>query len=185
MGYTDKELLTINPELDAVLSPYDPGHVGANRLMEVQIFRKYGRPKPFLFTREEMPQFRRIFSTGSARFLKSTFARRALETDSPPTWVEQNVEIGVRDGSRIAVRIYVPEKSSSSEASVTPGAMVFLHGGGWCMGDLDTEAFFCRLICKELGLVIFDVAYRLYPDVNFPVPILDSYDAVKWVSALF
>ena len=60
--------------------------------------------------------------------------------------------------------------------------MVFLHGGGWCMGGLGTEAFICRLMCLRLGLVVFEVAYRLYPDVHFPTPILDSYDGVKWVN---
>lgn len=61
--------------------------------------------------------------------------------------------------------------------------MVFFHGGGWCMGSLLTSAFECRLLCLRLNMIIFDIAYRLYPDVPFPVPILDSFDATKWVAA--
>ena len=51
------------------------------------------------------------------------------------------------------------------------------------MGDLDTDTADCQVICSRLGVAVFNVAYRLYPDVDFPVPITDCYDAVKYLAA--
>jgi acetyl esterase/lipase len=53
------------------------------------------------------------------------------------------------------------------------------------MGDLETEAHDCQLLCARLGVAVFNVAYRLYPDVDFPVPIYDAYDAVKYIAVEF
>lgn len=49
------------------------------------------------------------------------------------------------------------------------------------MGDFDTEAYMCRLLATRFGIMVVSIGYRIYPEVNFPVPITDSYDAVRWV----
>lgn len=56
-----------------------------------------------------------------------------------------------------------------------------LHGGGFALGGLDNEALLCRRWCAEYGGVSVNVDYRLAPEHKFPVPVYDSYDAVKWV----
>lgn len=58
--------------------------------------------------------------------------------------------------------------------------MVMLHGGGWILGDLENEAQLCKVWCKEFKGVAINVDYRLAPEVKFPVPLNDCYDAVKW-----
>ena len=141
------------------------------------IFKEHGRPKPFLPTRETVPRFRKAFSQATKRYLDSPFARKALDADKPPTWTEEDHSFPARDGISIAFRTYRPKNPPATDLPV----LVILHGGGWCMGDLDTEGFLCRLLCHRLRVVVFTVAYRLYPDVKFPVPIHDSYDAVKWI----
>lgn len=83
-----------------------------------------------------------------------------------------------RDGTGIPIRLYRPKDVSSAGLPV----MVVLHGGGWCIGDLDTEGFLCKLLCHRLNILIFNIAYRLYPDVKFPIPMTDIYDGVKWVT---
>ncbi|KAF2095315.1 alpha/beta-hydrolase, partial [Rhizodiscina lignyota] len=95
-----------------------------------------------------------------------------------PTWTERNESIAVRDGSTIKVRLYIPIDIPSDGAPVG----VVNHGGGWFMGDLDSEAFLCRLFCFKFGMIMVNVDYRLYPDVQFPVPITDCYDAIKWTA---
>jgi acetyl esterase/lipase len=159
MSISKREMLTHDPELEA-------------------IFKKHGRPKPFLPTLETLPRFRKVFSQATKRFLGSPFARNALDADKPPTWTEEDHALNARDGISIPIRIYRPKVVSSAGLPV----MVVLHGGGWCMGDLDTEAFLCKLLCHRLGILIFNIAYRLYPDVKFPVPIYDSHDGVRWVA---
>lgn len=56
-----------------------------------------------------------------------------------------------------------------------------LHGGGWCLGDLDNEALLCRKWCEEFGGVSFNVDYRLAPEHKFPTGVEDAYDALLWV----
>lgn len=115
-----------------------------------------------------------------ARNNSSSFAVKAMQTTlANRTWIEKDYPISVRDGSSIKVRVYTPNSPAPSEGGA-PLAFV-AHGGGWCMGDLDTEALLCRTLCVRFGLVVVNVGFRLYPDVDFPVPIHDCYDALKWV----
>ena len=83
----------------------------------------------------------------------------------------------MRDGTSIPTRVYLPQTTTKPLAAV-----VFFHGGGWFMGDLDTETHDCQVICSRLGVAVFNVAYRLYPEVDFPVPIYDAYDSVKYIA---
>ena len=142
------------------------------------IFQKHGRPKSFLPTRETLPRFRKGFAQATKRFLDSPFARKALDAENPPTWTEEDHSFLARDGTSIPIRAYRPKAAPPASLPVA----VLFRGGGWCMGDLDTDAFTCKLLCHRLNMLVFNVAYRLYPDVKFPIPITDSYDAVKWVA---
>lgn len=73
-------------------------------------------------------------------------------------------------------RIYTPP-------NYIPGskpACVFFHGGGWVMGDLDGEDGYCRKICKDVGIVVVSVDYRLAPKHPFPVPLDDCVASCHW-----
>jgi len=77
----------------------------------------------------------------------------------------------------IKVRVYMP--------SIVPGSQdiplaVYMHGGGWAMGNLDSEDFQPRLIAKRSGLVVVSVDYRLAPEHRFPLPLNDCVDAIEW-----
>ncbi len=87
-------------------------------------------------------------------------------------------QIATRDGSKITVRIYTPHK----EVQGGHPLLVIFHGGGFCIGGLETEEMNSRLYCKELGFVVVNVDYRLAPEHPFPTPVNDAWDAVKWVS---
>lgn len=75
----------------------------------------------------------------------------------------------------IAVRIYRPEQPR--------GVVVFFHGGGWTIGDLDTHDEPCREIVEQSGATVVSVDYRLAPEAPFPAAIDDSFAALQWVSA--
>jgi acetyl esterase/lipase len=61
--------------------------------------------------------------------------------------------------------------------------MVMLHGGGWVLGGIDSEALLCRQWAEQLNGVAMNVDYRLAPEFKFPVPVYDCYDAVKWAAS--
>jgi acetyl esterase len=66
-------------------------------------------------------------------------------------------------------------------ATETPApVLVFYHGGGWAIGDLDTYDALCRLICRDAGIHVLSVDYRLAPEHPAPAGIDDAYAAFTW-----
>jgi len=84
--------------------------------------------------------------------------------------------IPVRHGF-VAARSYHP----LGKASALPG-VVYLHGGAFVRGSLDTHDRFCRKLCVQGELVVVSVAYRLAPEDKFPAAHHDAVDATSWVS---
>ena len=60
-------------------------------------------------------------------------------------------------------------------------ALVFAHGGGWCLGSLDAWDRSCRLLAESTQHVIFSVDYRLAPEFKFPVPLTDFFTALRYI----
>ncbi len=58
------------------------------------------------------------------------------------------------------------------------GAIVWLHGGGWVMGDLDGFDHVCRALANASGQVVVSIGYRLAPEHPFPAPVEDARAAV-------
>ncbi|WP_079527357.1 alpha/beta hydrolase [Solibacillus isronensis] len=75
----------------------------------------------------------------------------------------------------IPVRIYTPEGEGPFPS------LVFYHGGGWVIGDLDTVDVPCRLLTNRANCVVVSVDYRLAPEHKFPAAADDAYAAAKWV----
>lgn len=76
----------------------------------------------------------------------------------------------------IPVRIYTPAGSGPFPA------LVFFHGGGWVICDLDTHDGLCRSLCNGAGCVVVSVDYRLAPEHKFPAAPQDCYAATQWVA---
>ncbi|HEX4867161.1 MAG TPA: alpha/beta hydrolase [Acidimicrobiales bacterium] len=78
-------------------------------------------------------------------------------------------------GGAIRVRLYEP-------ATARPRPLhVFLHGGGWCVGDLDQRDPRCRSIAAGAGCTVASVDYRMAPENAYPVPLEDGYAALAWL----
>ncbi|MCP4575032.1 MAG: alpha/beta hydrolase [Deltaproteobacteria bacterium] len=78
------------------------------------------------------------------------------------------------------VRIYTP--LSEIDDAVGYPLLVYFHGGGWVLGNLDTHDSLCRSLANSAGCVVVSVDYRLAPENRFPAALEDAYGAVCWVS---
>lgn len=77
----------------------------------------------------------------------------------------------------IPVRIYTPQGDGPFPL------LVFFHGGGWVIGDLDSHDDLCRALTNAAGCVVFAVDYRLAPEHKFPAATEDCYAATEWAAA--
>lgn len=62
-------------------------------------------------------------------------------------------------------------------------ALIFLHGGGWTLGELDTYDPLCRRLAVGLGVDLIWVSYRLAPEHPYPAPLEDTLAACRWIFA--
>jgi acetyl esterase len=80
-------------------------------------------------------------------------------------------------GGEITVRLYSPGGSGPHPV------LVFYHGGGWVIGDLETHDGICRSLTNAAACAVASVDYRLAPEHRYPVAAEDSYAALQWVMA--
>jgi acetyl esterase len=78
----------------------------------------------------------------------------------------------------VAIRSYRPANVNQAEALP---ALVFFHGGGWTIGDLDTHDSLCREIVNGARCAVFSVEYRLAPESPFPAAVDDCIAATQFV----
>lgn len=77
------------------------------------------------------------------------------------------------DQQKIPIRIFYPEKMKHDEY------ILYIHGGGWAIGDIDTYSQACANLANELGRIVYSIDYRLAPEHPYPAGLLDCYSAVK------
>lgn len=78
----------------------------------------------------------------------------------------------------IMLREYRP--AGSAPGQVLP-ALVYYHGGGWVIGDLDTHDVLCRELANGAGCAVYAVDYRMGPEHRFPAAVDDALAATRWV----
>lgn len=74
----------------------------------------------------------------------------------------------------LRVRHYMPDAQPGREL------LVYLHGGGFVIGDLDTHDEACRLLCRHAAVHVLSVDYRLAPEHPFPAALDDTLAALRW-----
>ncbi|MCF7547780.1 alpha/beta hydrolase [Pseudonocardia sp. WMMC193] len=79
----------------------------------------------------------------------------------------------------VPVRIYTPP---GSDTQGPLPVLVYYHGGGWVIGDLDSHDGLCRSIAARSGALVVAVDYRLAPEHRFPAAVDDSFAALTWVA---
>lgn len=78
----------------------------------------------------------------------------------------------------VTVRVYAP----TGLAGAVPG-ILHIHGGGFVIGNLESEKGTCLNLCRSLGVVVVSVDYRLAPETPFPGGLEDCYAALDWAAA--
>ena len=81
------------------------------------------------------------------------------------------------DHGPFSLRIYHPEKSEELLPIV-----LFLHGGGWVWGNLNSHDGFCRELCTRARIIVVGVDYHRAPECKFPAAINDCYTAALWIA---
>jgi acetyl esterase len=103
---------------------------------------------------------------------------RLLQPDPPPVASAQDRAVPGPHGS-IPVRVYRPV--GSSDDVVLP-VLVFFHGGGWVIGDVEGYDTLCRALANESRCAVVSVNYRLAPEHKFPSAVEDCVAATSWVA---
>ena len=80
-------------------------------------------------------------------------------------------------GASIAARLYEPTDIAAT--------IVYIHGGGWTICDLDSHDAMCRVLANSSGCRVVAIDYRLAPEHPFPTPLEDSWDALCWVASKY
>lgn len=107
-------------------------------------------------------------------------ASRAQAREMTRAFGGPQIHVGVDEVSvpgpagAIAARHYRPVTAEPAPL------LVFYHGGGWVIGDLDTHDALCRLTCRDAGVHVLSIDYRLAPEHPAPAAVEDAYAAFRW-----
>lgn len=98
-----------------------------------------------------------------------------VDGDSPEDVSHEDLEADIGSVA-LRLRAYTP----AGERGTTPG-VVFIHGGGWVTGDLNTHDGACRRLAHDARCRVVSVEYRLAPEHPFPTPMEDAVGAFRWI----
>jgi acetyl esterase len=104
---------------------------------------------------------------------------RQLHGAPEPVASVNDYEVPGAGGTPIQLRVYLP--AGAPAGSARP-AIVFAHGGGWCLCSVDLYDNPCRALANATGCTIVSVGYRLAPEHPFPTPLEDVYAALVWTA---
>ena len=105
---------------------------------------------------------------------------RPASTPTPPQIGAVTNVLAETGIGAIPVRTYRP---AGVDATTPLPTLVYFHGGGWVIGDLETHDVLCRQLTGEAGMMVVAVDYRLAPEHKFPAAADDAWAATRWVAA--
>jgi acetyl esterase len=130
-----------------------------------------------------LPAYSEVPPAVARRFYRDV--RGALTPDPPAV---ESVQLLIAPGPAgssggpacgpVPVRAYRPKGAGRDE--VLP-ALVYFHGGGWVIGDLDTHDVVCRTLANGARCAVFSVEYRKAPESPFPAAVEDCFSALSFV----
>ncbi|WP_247009217.1 alpha/beta hydrolase [Halorientalis litorea] len=106
---------------------------------------------------------------------REQFENVATLRDAPDVADVRNFEIQGPEGP-LPVRTYYPEGEGPHPT------LVYFHGGGFVLGNIETHDALCRELANAGECAVLSVDYRLAPEHSFPAPVYDAYAAVEWIA---
>jgi acetyl esterase len=143
-----------------------PVTLDADAAFVYKAFQEAGRPAYETLSPQEAREF----------YLQ---ARLVTNPDPPELKSVEPLSIPAAHGS-IPARIYTPNKIRQA-GGLAPG-LIFFHGGGWVIGDLDTHDVACRKLADDGQLIVISVDYRRAPEHKFPAAVDDATAATAWIA---
>lgn len=128
-----------------------------------------GADGPTIFDTRDPEEARRLIAAGTAILVPPTPPLRSVEDRTVP---------GAE--AEVPVRIYTPEMEAVSGGLPV---LIFLHGGGWVFGDIDTHDAMCRVLADAARCLTVSVDYRLAPEHKFPAALEDCLAVLDWTVA--
>ena len=125
------------------------------------------------FVREGTPPVSKLAPAEARRLTREV--NRRLTSPPEAVAVVENMRMS-NTSAQIPARVYIPR-----EGEVLP-VLVFFHGGGWVLGDLDSVDSLCRSLANAADCAVVSVDYRLAPEHKFPAAVEDAYSATKWTA---
>lgn len=122
------------------------------------------------------PAYESVGAVAARKLYKET--RSAVSPPAPDVALAANMAAPGPHGP-IPLRYYRP---LGAEARAALPVLVFYHGGGWVIGDLDTHDVVCRTLANEGQCAVVSVDYRMGPEHKFPAAVDDAFAALKWVA---
>jgi acetyl esterase len=124
------------------------------------------------------PPYHTLPAAAAREFYRS--ARGALGLDPPEVAEIRDLQAtGPHGPAPIPLRLYRP---FGTVAEAVLPALVYYHGGGWVIGDLDTHDTVCRQLANRAGCAVVAVDYRLAPEHKFPAAVVDAFAALRFVA---
>jgi acetyl esterase len=132
----------------------------------LELIRQSGRPA---YETLDPPQARELYRA----------ARLVLQPDPQEVAELRELAVSTPEGA-IPLRLY---RGQGTEGGAKLPALIFFHGGGWVIGDLDTHDRVCRHLANAAGCAVIAVEYRLGPEHKFPAAVEDALQATQWIAS--
>ena len=132
----------------------------------LELVRLSGRPP---FEAVSVAEARALFLGG----------REVFSPEPQPVAETRDFAITGLQGHRLVLRLY---RGAGTTRDMALPALVFFHGGGWVVGDLETHDTMCRHIANRAGCAVVAVDYRLAPEHKFPAAVKDCLAATEWLA---
>lgn len=172
---TGPQVKTVNP---MEIKPMGPNPAWApdidpQMLAVIEQFQAFGNPKA-----TEMSAFQFRNAKLPAEAVGSLLKKTGIEAKNPKVAISHKVlPVGPEEG--VLVRIYTPTMANNQPQNLP--VIVYYHGGGWVIADLDTYEASALALSELTSAVVVSVAYRQGSEHKFPAAHEDSFAAYKWV----
>ena len=135
-------------------------------------------PRTDIGTADIHPELRRVarFLPRQAVYSWNLPLLRKLERLRKPS--DAGVEV-LTLPSGVSIRLYRPARAGDAVP-----ALLWIHGGGYVIGNAGQDDDYCRAFTRKLGIAVAAVDYRLAPEHPYPVPLEDCYSALTWLAGL-